>query len=149
MFESCHRRRQHKRLSTFNCLTQPHLATETTESTHQSAIMESANETNATTSHQEISRPEMRNEVERILSRTILRIPHGDPRRTARRTAARKRLAVRIEQSLYRRAPDMAWYSDRTALGWRVVEIAKEMMAASMRRSAERAARRQSSTSDS
>ena len=36
----------------------------------------------------------------------------------------------------------MQWYADRSALGWRVVKIAQEMLAASVRRDVERDRRR-------
>jgi hypothetical protein len=77
-------------------------------------------------SHPPNTRQIVRDEIERILSQTVLPLPAH--RLTARRVAARKSLAMRIEKSLYKRAPNMNWYADRTALAWRVVRIAQEML---------------------
>lgn len=106
--------------------------------------MESSNETNpVVAAYPPITRKIIRLEVERILSRTVLPIrTTTNSRQVARRIAARKSLAIRIENSLYRRAPNMQWYADRSALGWRVVKIAQEMLAASVRRDVERDRRR-------
>ncbi|KAL3786314.1 hypothetical protein ACHAWO_009658 [Cyclotella atomus] len=93
---------------------------------------------------QTLSRKQIRSEIERILSQTVLRNTQtANAGLTSRRIAARRSLSFRIERSLYRRAPDMDWYNDREALQWRVVKIAQEMLYASIRREEQRAVERQ------
>eukprot|EP00956_Cyclotella_meneghiniana_P044757 scaffold334474_cov86-Cyclotella_meneghiniana.AAC.1 len=105
--------------------------------------MSSSNETNPTApSHPLATRKTMRNEINRILSQTVLPPPiDRNSHRMARRIAARKALSFRIEKSLYRRAPSMKWYNDRSALTQRVIKIAKEMLRATIRRDEERSRR--------
>lgn len=78
-------------------------------------------------------RTQVRQQIRSILVRR-LRIPSpSDGGNTAllrrQRILVLKQLTIRIECSLYRRSLNMEWYADLRMLEWRVVQIAREMLA--------------------